>query len=512
MSGPWEEYAAQAGPWTEYQVKTPRQPDALDNPNPTEGMSGFDKFAAGAGKAVADMGRGVGQVLGMVSQQDIDEAKARDKALMDTGAGMAGNFAGTVAALAPAAFIPGAGTVGGAAAIGGLQGALLTPGGLVDRAKAALFGAGAGAVGAKLGQVMSKAAPRGVPADQQLLLDSGVSLTPGQNLGGLAKNAEDKATSLMFTGNVIQNARKRGVEDFNRAAMARAEIPGVSAGGIGNEGVASLRQGLGQAYDDVLSKSSANGLEPQFIDQLSNLRQMVKGLPPKEAAAFDGIIEREIAGRMAPNGMINAENLQAVKSGLGNQINNFTKSNDGYQRQLGQALKQADVELRELVKRANPQNAKELEAIDAAYANFKRIQKAASGVGTNEGVFTPAQLHSASKALDKTKDKRAFSEGTALLQDLTAAGKEVLPSKIADSGTIGRGLAAGALSPKMWPLLAADAAISLPASIMYSRAGQAAINALVNKGIRPTEELVRQAMSNPAAMGVAGMSLADLAR
>ena len=76
--------------------------------------------------------------------------------------------------------------------------------------------------------------------------------------------------------------------------------------------------------------------------------------------------------------------------------------------------------------------------IDKAYANFKRIQRAAAGVGTEDGVFTPAQLLSAAKAMDRTKDKRAFSEGTALLQDLAAAGKEVMPSKIPDSGTAGR--------------------------------------------------------------------------
>jgi hypothetical protein len=34
--------------------------------DPTEGMSGPSKFLAGAGKAFTDIGRGVGQVAGMV--------------------------------------------------------------------------------------------------------------------------------------------------------------------------------------------------------------------------------------------------------------------------------------------------------------------------------------------------------------------------------------------------------------------------------------------------------------
>ncbi len=63
-------------------------------------------------------------MLGMDNQQAIDESRKRDEALMDTGAGIAGNIAGNVASLAPAALIPGAGTLAGGAAIGALSGSL----------------------------------------------------------------------------------------------------------------------------------------------------------------------------------------------------------------------------------------------------------------------------------------------------------------------------------------------------------------------------------------------------
>ncbi len=86
--------------------------------DPTEGMSGTDKFLAGVGKAMTDTGRGVGQFLGMVSRDDVAESRKLDKPLMDTGAGMAGNFAGNAALLAPTALIPGAATIPGAAMIG----------------------------------------------------------------------------------------------------------------------------------------------------------------------------------------------------------------------------------------------------------------------------------------------------------------------------------------------------------------------------------------------------------
>lgn len=92
--------------------------------NPTSGMSGTEKFAAGAGKALVDLWRGVGDMAGLVSEEKISDAKRRDESLMRTGAGMAGNLVGNIAAFAPTAAIPGVNTIRGAALLGGGIGAL----------------------------------------------------------------------------------------------------------------------------------------------------------------------------------------------------------------------------------------------------------------------------------------------------------------------------------------------------------------------------------------------------
>lgn len=89
-----------------------------DNVDPTEGMSGTDKFLAGAGKAITDVGRGLGQMVGLVGRDDVAESRKLDAPLMATGAGTAGNIAGNIAALLPTAMIPGAATLKGAALIG----------------------------------------------------------------------------------------------------------------------------------------------------------------------------------------------------------------------------------------------------------------------------------------------------------------------------------------------------------------------------------------------------------
>lgn len=84
----------------------------------TDDMSGMDTFFAGMGKAGWDIARGLGQLTGQVSRQDMDEVKARDADLMDTGAGLAGNIAGNVI---PALAMP-ASTIPRALATGAAQG------------------------------------------------------------------------------------------------------------------------------------------------------------------------------------------------------------------------------------------------------------------------------------------------------------------------------------------------------------------------------------------------------
>jgi hypothetical protein len=100
-------------------MRSAPKPETFD---PTEGMSGLDKFRAGMGKAFVDVGRGAGQLVGLVDREDVAESRKRDAALMNTGAGMGGNITGNLAALLPTAFIPGAATLPGAAAIGAVSG------------------------------------------------------------------------------------------------------------------------------------------------------------------------------------------------------------------------------------------------------------------------------------------------------------------------------------------------------------------------------------------------------
>ena len=93
--------------------------------DPTSGMGFLDKFNSGMGKAFTDIGRGASQMVGMgPSAEETQETRRLDAPLMKTGAGMAGNISGNIAALAPLALVPGANTVAGAGALGSLAGAV----------------------------------------------------------------------------------------------------------------------------------------------------------------------------------------------------------------------------------------------------------------------------------------------------------------------------------------------------------------------------------------------------
>ncbi len=121
-------------------------------------MSGLGQFAAGYGSAIPRMVRGAGQRMGVVSQASADEANARDKPLLDTFWGGLGNTAGSVMGAAiPALMAPEAGTLGGAAMLGGALGYIQPTSTGESPDKNAAIGAVAGPAGVVAGRTLGAA-------------------------------------------------------------------------------------------------------------------------------------------------------------------------------------------------------------------------------------------------------------------------------------------------------------------------------------------------------------------
>lgn len=222
--------------------------------DPTEGMSTFDKVAAGVGKAMVDTGRGVGQLFGLVDRNDIAESRKLDSALMNTTSGKVGNFLGNAAMIAPTALIPGASTVPGAAAIGAAFG-LAQPS---ESTRETLSNVAIGGAGGAAGQFVANKLP-------------GMVSAYGQRAAEQAKQAE-QATAQRFSA--AQKGNSLGYvippADLNPGMMTEA-LSGLS-GKIKTAQVASQRN---QTVSDTLARKALGVSDdvPLNLDTLNNIRQ-----------------------------------------------------------------------------------------------------------------------------------------------------------------------------------------------------------------------------------------------
>lgn len=391
------------------------------------------------------------------SAKTVDDAvKSREEKYQDPEGFDWGRLTGNVAS--PINFIP-AGSIGKVSSLGGKALAGVASGAAFGAAQpvaetenytqkkawqtglGAAGGAIAPAIGAGVNRLMN---PQTAPAVKGLL-NEGVKMTPGQMAGGFVKRAEDAFTSIPVLGDVINSAKNKSIESLNLTAINRALKPigqslpkGISAG---REAIGYVGDTLGKAYDDLLPKLTGK-VDDVFSDDLSLIGDMVNAddvMNAAEKTKFASIIENSLKKRMAANGGMTGQAIKDIESELGEKAATFGHGTI-QERQLADSLREVQSSIREMLERTNPQYAKELKAINKGYANFKRVQKAAASTGTEEGVFTPAQLQNAVKAGDRSKDKGAFAKGTALMQDLSDPAKARLPSKINDSGTATRAL------------------------------------------------------------------------
>jgi len=368
----------------------------------------------------------------------------------------------------------------------------------------AAFGGAIPAVTGGLARVVSPNASTN--PNLALLKAEGVKPTVGQSLGGWANTLEERAQSIPIVGDAITAARRGTWDDARKAAFNRVLEPvgkTLPKGVDGNDAILAVRQTLGKEYERVLPKLTTKADAP-FTDGVMNLRNMVSqgAIDPKYTALFDKTLQTRVLDKFQGQNSISGETLKDTQSFLSKEITRFGASQDPDARLIGDAYKELGSQLKDLSIRSNPKYASELKAIDTAYANFKRVQKAGSSVAAEDGMFSPAQLHNAVKASDKSKDKARFSEGGALMQDLSGAAKASLGSKINDSGTAGRiglglgtlGVAGGAGAMLSSPVLLPVAGSLLGGAAMYTSPMQSLLRGAVSSRpnfAKPTAQSIR---------------------
>jgi hypothetical protein len=302
----------------------------------------------------------------------------------------------------------------------------------------------------------------------QILQREGIRPSIGQTLGGIVNKIEEKAQSIPIVGDAISATRGRAINELNKAAINRAVAPiGAKVEKIGTEGIKEAGDLLSQAYDDVLSNINMVKFDGKWRSDLSQLKSMASALPPNVRGAFNQTIKSRVESRISKAGSMTAETMKQVDGELGTMARRYQGSAIASEKELGDALLQAQALLREQVSRVNPDAAQRISDINKGWANLVRVENAANRAINNDGVFSPGQLGMSVRATDQSARKRAAARGTALMSDLAGAGN-MLGSRVPNSGSIDRlmlgagAIGAGVYSPTIPLALGAGAAAYTP--------------------------------------------------
>lgn len=229
---------------TQFKAQAPQEKH-----DPTEGMSGGERFAAGMGQAmnstrlglkqagatVADFTQGIDTRSGALRtprrdavRGEIEETRRLDAPLLDTAGGMAGSVAGNVAIMAPTMFVPGANTMAGAAGIGAVSGLLQPSASTAETLQNTAMGGALGPAALGAGRALVAGA-QGAKALVEPFTSAGREKIAARTLQAFAGGPE------------------RAAEAAARINAPRSVLPGVqptTAEVSGNAGLAQLERAL----------------------------------------------------------------------------------------------------------------------------------------------------------------------------------------------------------------------------------------------------------------------------
>lgn len=317
--------------------------EARRAPDPTAGMSDYQKFAAGMGKALYDTGRGLAQHGPRMAMQlnpvtalfadkapefyteaDAEESRRADAPLMDTGAGVAGNVVGTLAQFV------GPGAIGKTIGSAGLKAAALPTTLLGNVAQGAVLGA-------------LQPTAKGESQLANAAFGAG-SAAAGYAIPGLVRGAKSAFIDPLTNGGndrIIANTLSRFADDPAKLATpARSPVPGVNytlAEATLDPGIARLQRTLMGSTDvsneigrvfsqnnaarvqalqgiagDELSVAAAEAARKQASQSLLNQAKQAEGVNVRRTA---GLIDRVLKGEAGERPTIRTA-LESVKSRL----------------------------------------------------------------------------------------------------------------------------------------------------------------------------------------------------
>jgi len=490
-------YTVPTGSQAAVEARSPIARADPNDPHPVDAEigAGLENLRAGAGKYFVDLARGLGQKIGLVSYQDVQDSRARDAPLMATLTGKAGNIGAGVLTTAPAMAIPGANTVAGAGAIGGLSGALQPAASTREAITNPLIGAAVGAgsqyVGQKIGQYASdrlaaRAAQQAEDTSANSVRDA--VLKEGRDAGYVVPPTEvnPSATATALESISGKAATKQAAQAVNQKVtnkLVATDLGLPPTQPITQEALAQVRQKAGQVYQQV-KQAGTIATDSQYLTDLTKITnasdEVAKAFPGATTPAAEKI--DALVNSLSQDKFSAAQALEYTKRLRQQASANFSlasRSADPEARALAQAQSQGADALEEMIGRhlGSQGNSELLQAFQEARTTIaKSYQAQAALKGGNVNAQRLAQQLQKGKAMSDgfglvARFADHFGDATKLPKG--GVGVSKLAATVGGSGAL-YGLATGNI-----PLAAASAVGSAAPyatrSAILSGAGQRAL-------------------------------------
>lgn len=381
-------------------------------------MPWYDKFDAGMGKAVVDTGRGIEQLVGARSPQQVATDQQADQALAQSGWGTAGDLAGQglMLVMPGTDALKGAGFLGKAAPyvnaavkMGAFAGAQPVTGG-ESRVANTLEGAGLGVAGEALPAALGAGARAAAPA----LSDAKAAALATARRAGIPLHLTQVANSRFekVLGSAARSLPLSGAASADEAQRqawnrALAATMGEDATELTPSLVQRAKSTAGNDYRRIFGSNSIEA-NPAMLDRLSAAQQAAHAeLLPEHAALVDQQIDRVLGAAGDNGGSIPGTQYQDLR----NSLKQATAANPALKHHLG-AVRNA------LEKSANEQ-IPDLAPINARYNNIKTVERGLKQVGGANNTITPANLyHLTQGQFGATPEMRALAQlGQTVLKD-----------------------------------------------------------------------------------------------
>ncbi len=457
-----------------------------------------EQLLLGIGRGMSNVGRQIGNIAGIVSDEELEGYRQLDQPLMQTTGGTVGSLVGEIAATAPlAGGVVGAGARGAGAVMpsvraamqgtragqigtgaglglseGAIEGALLAGPG--QRAEGAGTGALLGAAGGSLLPLITRGFRTPSESAKTIMaMEPSPDLTPGMmKPGGMLNQFEQAAGSIGVAGPIIRSARETPQRQFSQAMINAGRPPGTAP--IVGTDVNDMLDEVYTAFEPAYGQLKGFSLAPEINADLAN--DFAQSAQSQVVAATDDTrkaVDRYLASQLTKlRGKVDSDDLLDIRSNIREQSRKAAKSQNWEKAELFDEAEQA---ITERLNAVLPEGFADLnKAIDSQYAKHKVAENAVYKMG-NRDFPTPTQWQ---QAVRESATKGEFARGGGLMRPETKAAADVFrmtePTTGARLATLmsagagiggGVGLATGGIDP------ASAAALGIPLALLAATRG-----------------------------------------